>query len=67
MELTLTELKSRLAAKYDEVTLLEILDIKAEDLVELAEDLILEKRDELLKGLEEDGEFNPQEWQEEDR
>lgn len=60
MAITLTELKSRLAAKYDEVTLLEILDLRSTDIVEAFSDLIEEKQEELSKGLEEDGEFDHQ-------
>lgn len=66
MNLTLPELKVRLSSKYDEVSLLEMLGVSSEELVEAFENKILEKLDELLKGLEEDGDFEPQEWHDED-
>lgn len=54
MALTIEELKSKLASEYDEVSLLEILDIKADDLVELFEDRIIDKQDLLRSQFEED-------------
>lgn len=60
MNLTLQELKDRLATKFDEVTLLEVLGITAEDIVEAFENKILDKSDELLEQLEEDNEFGEQ-------
>lgn len=64
MALTLPELRARLAAKYDEVTLVEILDLRATDIVEAFADKIEDMQDELAKGLEEDDEFDPQSPQE---
>lgn len=49
MQLTLEELKERLAQQVDEVTLLELLDISAEDIVERFSDEIEEKFDKLCK------------------
>lgn len=63
MTITLVELRARLAAKYDEVTLIEILGLNSEDIVVAFSDLIEEKQDELTKGLEEDDEFSHQEYQ----
>lgn len=40
MTLTLEELKSRLAQQFDEVTLLELLGVTSEELVEAFEDRI---------------------------
>lgn len=57
MALLLSELKQRLAQEFDEVTLLEILDIKSEDIVEAFSDLIEEKYDELI------GKVDAEEWQ----
>ncbi len=48
IELTLEELKDRLK-RYDEVTLLEILNISSEDLVERFDDVIEDKYDVLIK------------------
>lgn len=53
MALTLEELKSRLAL-LDEVTIMEALDIKADDLVEKFDDKIAEKYEELSAELDED-------------
>jgi cell division septum initiation protein DivIVA len=43
MTLTLLEITKRLAAQYDEITLLEILNISSEDLVEAFLDRIEDK------------------------
>lgn len=48
MPLTLTELKE-LLIKEDEVSLLEVLDISSEDLVDRFEDLIEKKFDDLAQ------------------
>lgn len=48
MELTLEELKERLAG-FDEVTLMEILDIHSDELVEAFEDRIEENIDKLKR------------------
>lgn len=45
--MTLPELKERLAKAYDEVTLLELLNITAEDIVEKFSDEIEENQDRL--------------------
>ena len=66
MSLTLPELKARLAAKHDPDTLLEILGITTEDLVEAFEEKILAKEEELLEQLQEDDEFTPEEYREHD-
>lgn len=52
MSLTLEELKERLK-KLDEITLLEVLDISSEEIVERFEDLIEEKFDDLEEDFEE--------------
>lgn len=62
MSLTLPELKKRLAQKNDPDTLLEMLGIISEDLVEAFEDKILAKEEELLELLEEDEEFQEEEF-----
>lgn len=56
MTLTLPDLYERLK-QYDEVTLLEVLEITSEDLVERFPDIIEEKFDELTSDLQED-DFN---------
>jgi TusA-related sulfurtransferase len=53
MPFTLKELKERLA-RLDEVTLLEVLDISSEDLVERFEDFIEEHAEYLTDDLEEE-------------
>ena len=58
MELTLEELKQKLAERLDEVTLLDLLGITSYDLVERFEDLIEDKYDKLLKEIEDDYEIN---------
>jgi len=45
--LTLNELKERLAQEYDEVTLIDILGVTSEEIVEAFEDRILAKYNEL--------------------
>lgn len=54
MALTIEELKERLASRFDEVTLLEILDVTADDIVLAFEDKIIDKQDKLREALEED-------------
>ena len=51
-ELTLAELKERLAS-LDEVTLMEILDLHSDELVEAFEDRIEEEQDKLKRMLNE--------------
>ena len=58
MELTIEELKQKLAERLDEVTLLDLLGITSYDLVERFEDLIEDKYDKLLKEIEDDYEIN---------
>lgn len=53
MNLTLEELKLRLAQEFDEVTLLEMLNINAELIVEAFSDIIEENYDELITKVEE--------------
>lgn len=48
IELTLEELKARLK-RYDELTLLELLNISSEEIVERFDDIIEEKYDVLIK------------------
>ena len=52
MELTLEELKERLAG-LDEVTLMELLDIHSDELVEAFEDKIEEEQDKLKRMMNE--------------
>jgi len=54
MQLTLEELKERLANRLDEVTLLELLNITSYDLVERFEDIIEERYEHLCKEIEDD-------------
>lgn len=54
MSLTIPEICDKLS-KYDEITLLEILEINSEDIVEMFVDRIIDKADELEQELE-DGE-----------
>lgn len=56
-ELLLEELIQRLAAKFDEVTLIELLDLRTTDIVEAFRDRIEEKQEELRKQLDDDDEF----------
>jgi len=53
MALTLEELKARLAM-LDEVTIMEALDIKADDLVEKFDDKIAERYEELSSELDDE-------------
>lgn len=64
MAITLVELRQRLAAKFNEVEILELLDLRSEDIVEAFADRIEEKQDLLTKELEGDDEFNHQDYQE---
>lgn len=57
MAVTLVELKSRLAAKFSETDLLEILDLHADQIVEAFSDLIEEDQEKFEKMLDEDEEF----------
>lgn len=52
-EKTIEELKERLR-NYDELTILELLDITSEELVEFLTDQIVEKYDQLLEYFEDD-------------
>lgn len=52
MALTVEELKTRMARALNEVEILEVLEINAEQLVERFEDLILEKYNYLITELE---------------
>lgn len=63
MALTLVELRQRLAAKFNEVDLLEILNIRADQLVEAFADKIEEQQDTLSRLFEEDDEFSHQDYQ----
>lgn len=58
MSMTLEELKSKLSKSLDEITLLELLNINAEELVEAFTDKIEEKFDELVT------EMDDEEWEE---
>ena len=58
MELTIEELKEKLAERLDEVTLLDLLGITSYDLVERFADLIEDKYDKLLREIEDDYEIN---------
>ena len=51
MEITLEELKERLAS-LDEITLMELLDIHSDELVEAFEDRIEEEQDKLKRILD---------------
>lgn len=51
MNLTFEELKEKLQ-RVDEVTLLELLDIRSEDIVERFEDFIEEQQDRLTREIE---------------
>lgn len=54
MAVTLPELKQKLIEMYDEVSLLEILQISTDDIVERFDDRIEEKYDDLIEELEEE-------------
>ena len=58
MELTLEELKEKLAERVDEVTLLDLLAITSYDLVERFEDIIEDKYDKLMKEIQDDFQIN---------
>lgn len=53
MALTLTDIKERLL-RFDEVTLLEILHISSEDIIDRFEDIIQERADELEEELQDE-------------
>lgn len=57
MPLTFNELKQRLM-RLDEITLMEILNITAEDLVERFEDIISDHYDELSEELKDEDNFS---------
>lgn len=57
MSLTLVEIKEKLL-RYDEITLLEILEISAEDILDRFEDFLELKADQLEEELDEDEEEN---------
>lgn len=54
MQLTLEELKERLADRLDEITLLELLNITSYDIVERFADLIEDNYDKLQKEINDD-------------
>lgn len=54
MTLTLQELKEKLADEYDEITLLEVLNINSYDLVDAFFDRIEERYEHLCKQIEDD-------------
>ena len=54
MQLTLEELKERLADRLDEITLLELLIITSYDLVERFSDLVEDNYDKLQKEINDD-------------
>jgi phage-related baseplate assembly protein len=56
MELTHEELKTLLKERVDEVTLIDLLNVTSEDIVEAFDDVIEKRRDQLLDylGVEED-------------
>jgi hypothetical protein len=58
MQLTLEELKERLADRLDEITLLELLNITSYDLVERFSDLIEDNYDKLQKEINDDYELD---------
>lgn len=51
MNLTFEELKEKLQ-RVDEVTLLELLDIHSDDIIDRFEDVIEDKQEELMKEIE---------------
>ena len=61
MQLTLEELKERLAERLDEITLLELLNITSYDLVERFSDLVEDNYDKLQKEINDD--YEPDELQ----
>lgn len=56
MALLLSELKEQLAARLDEITLLELLDVSSEDLVEQFEDVIEANFEKFAQAVEEETE-----------
>ena len=64
MELTMKDLKERLA-KMEETYLLELLDIKSEDLVDRFGDTIEDRFDDLLSEIEEGFDPTDEEFQDE--
>lgn len=54
-ELTISELKEKLA-QLDELSILELLDITSEELVEFLTDQIVEKYDDIIGNFQEDEE-----------
>lgn len=56
MRLTLEELKERIADNYDEVLILDVLNINSYDLVEAFSDKIEDNYDRLVKEFDEEGE-----------
>ena len=65
MNLTLPELKERLAQKLNPDDILEMLNITSEDLVEAFEDKILAKEEEFMELLASDEEFQSEEFRDE--
>lgn len=57
MAITLVELRQRLAAKFNEVEILELLDLRSSDIVEAFADLVEENQEKFEKLFEEDEEF----------
>ena len=53
MAITLVELRQLLAERFDEVTLLELLNVNSFDLVEAFSELIEDRYEDLLKEVEE--------------
>lgn len=53
--LTLTELKEKIAENYDEITILELLEINSFDLVEAFLEKIESKYDKLVQEFDEEG------------
>jgi hypothetical protein len=56
--LTLEELKTKLAERLDEITLLELLSINSYDIVERFEDFIENNYDRLMKEIDDDYDIN---------
>lgn len=57
MAITLVELRQRLAAKFNEVEILELLDLRSSDIVEAFADLIEENQEKFEVLFAEDEEF----------
>lgn len=64
MVILLNELQERLAAKFNEVELLELLDLRSDDIVKAFQEKIEEQQEKLSKLFEEDDEFSHQDYQE---